>query len=124
MVLEEISFEEFQYGYLNGTILAILNLYVTVITPIKFRPSRTYGLGGDFVSRFSRLPPWRSSWILERNDFSNSESLCCTDASHQVSAQSDLWFWRRCCLKNSNMATMATILDIRNRTILRGRVNK
>ena len=28
--------------------------------------------------------------ILEWNDFSNFESLCHCDASHQVSAQSDL----------------------------------
>ena len=29
-------------------------------------------------------------------DFSNSESRCCHNASHYVSAQSNLWFWRRC----------------------------
>ena len=41
--MEEISFEEFQdshhdghLGYRNGTILAILNLCVTVMPPIKF----------------------------------------------------------------------------------------
>ena len=33
---------------------------------------------------------------IGRNDFSNSESLYRTNASHQVSAQSDLWFERRC----------------------------
>ena len=43
MVWEEMSFEEFQdghhgghLGYLNGRILAILNLCVTVMLPIKF----------------------------------------------------------------------------------------
>ena len=36
-------------------------------------------------------------------DFSNSESLCPSDASHQVSA---LWFGRRSCLKNFKMAAM------------------
>ena len=43
MVLEEMWSEEFQYGccdghlgYQNGTILAILNLYVIVIPPSKF----------------------------------------------------------------------------------------
>ena len=47
-------FEEFQYGHSGGhlgyqirKILAILNLYVTVIPPIKFRLNRTYGFGGD-----------------------------------------------------------------------------
>ena len=48
------------------------------------------------------------SWISEWNDFSNSESLCHCVASHQVLAQSDLRFGRRCRLKNFNMA----ILDI------------
>ena len=69
MVWEEMSFEEFQdgypgghLGYQNGTILAILNLCVTVI--------------------------------------------------HQVLAQSDLRFERRCHLKNFNMAAVAAILDI------------
>ena len=32
------------------------------------------------------------SWISEGRDFGNSESLCPFDASHQVSAQSDLQF--------------------------------
>ena len=34
----------------------------------------------------------RPSWIAKRNDLSNSESLCRSDASHQVLAQSDLRF--------------------------------
>ena len=42
----------------------------------------------------------------------NSESLCCSDASHQVSAQSNFRFWRRCRLKNFKMTAMAVILDI------------
>ena len=56
MVLEEFSFEEFQdghrgghLGYRNRTILAILNLGVTVMPPIKFWLNLTYGLGGDVV---------------------------------------------------------------------------
>ena len=46
------------------------------------------------------------------NDFSNSESLCHPDASHQVLAQFDLRFGRRCGLKNFKMAVMAASLDI------------
>ena len=49
-----MSFEEFQdgrrgghLGYRNGTILAILNLCVTVMSQIKFQLNRTYGSGGD-----------------------------------------------------------------------------
>ena len=37
-------------------------------------------------------PPWQPSWTLERKDFSNSESLCHCEASHQVMAQS-LMVW-------------------------------
>ena len=88
-----MSFEEFQdgrhLGYPKGTILAILNLYVAPIPPIKFRLKLTYGF-----------------WISEQNNFSNSESLCHCDASHQVLAQSNLRFGRRCRLKNFKMATM------------------
>ena len=47
-----MSIEEFQdgchahhLGYWNGMILAILNLCVTVMPPIKFQLNRTYGLG-------------------------------------------------------------------------------
>ena len=43
---------------------------------------------------------------------SNSESLCHSDVAHKVSAQSDIWFGRRCRLKNFKMATVAAILDI------------
>ena len=109
IVWEEMSFEEFQdgrhdcpLGYLNQTILAILNPYVAPMPSIKFQLNLTYGLGW----------PWWPSWTSERNDFSNSESLCYCNASHLVSAQSNLWFGK-CHLKNFKMATMATILDIR-----------
>ena len=46
---------------------------------------------------------------MERNDF---ESLCHPDASHQVSAQSDLRFGRKCDLKFFKVATMADSLDV------------
>ena len=85
-----MSFEKFQaghhLGYLNRTTLAILNLCVTVLLPIRFWLNPTYGLGGDIV-----WLPWQPSWISERNNFSNSESLCSSNASHQVLAQSDVW---------------------------------
>ena len=45
------------------------------------------------------------SWISERNYFSNSETLLCSNASHQVSAQSDVRFERRCRLKNFKMTS-------------------
>ena len=51
-------------GYRNGTILAILNLCVTVMLPIKCWLNPTYSLEGDVVSRILRWPPW----IAERNN--------------------------------------------------------
>ena len=51
-----MSFEEFEdgrrgghFGYRNGRILAILNLCVIVMLPIKFWLNPTYSLGGDVV---------------------------------------------------------------------------
>ena len=48
--------DEFQDGrhgghleYQNGRSLAILNLYVTPMSPIKFQLNLTYGLEGDVV---------------------------------------------------------------------------
>ena len=100
-----MSFEKFQdgrhLGHGNGTILVILDLCVTVMPPIKFQPNQTYGLGGDVVWKISRWPPWWPSCKSDRNNFSNSESLCHCDASHQVLAQSDLRFGRRCHLRIS-----------------------
>ena len=61
----------------------------------------------------SKMAPVAAILDIGRNDFSNSESLCHCDASHQVLAQSDLQFVRRCCLKNFKMAAMAAILDIK-----------
>ena len=51
---------------------------------------------------------------FQRSDFSNSKSLCHCDASHQVTAQSDLRFERRCRLKNFKIGH----LGYRNGTIL------
>ena len=56
--------------------------------------------------------PWQPFWISKRNDFSNSESLCRSDASHQLSAQSDLWFGRRSHLNYFKTAAVVAILDI------------
>ena len=51
-----MSFEEFQDGvhgghleYRNGKTLAILNLYVAPMPPIKFWLNPIYGLGGDVI---------------------------------------------------------------------------
>ena len=67
----------------------------------------------NFKMATTWVPSWGLAWILERNNFSNSESLCCSEASHKVSAQSDLWLGRRCCLKDFRMAAVVAILNIR-----------
>ena len=36
-------------GYQNGMILAILNLYVALMPPIKFQLTPTYSLEGDVI---------------------------------------------------------------------------
>ena len=72
-------------GYHNVMILAILNLSFLVMLPITFWLNPISNLGGDVVWRISRWLLWRPAWISERNNFSNSKSLCHCDASHQVS---------------------------------------
>ena len=94
-ILEQITNEEFQDGQSGGhfgydkMILVILKLHVTPMPPTKFWLIPTYHLGADVVWRFSSWPPWLPSWMLEQNDLSNSESLFCSNASHQVLAPSN-----------------------------------
>ena len=108
-------FEEFQDGhpgYLNGIILAILNLHAALMPSSKFWFNPTHSSGSDVVWRVSRWLPWWPSWISEQNDFSNSESPCRPNVSHQVFTQSDLVFQNRCGQKIFKMASMVAILDI------------
>ena len=63
---------------------AVLNVHVSPMPPIKFQLNLTYRLGADVVTRFSRGPSWWPSWILERNEFSNSKSPSHPNASQQV----------------------------------------
>ena len=77
-------------GCWNGTNLAVLNLHVSLMPPTKFQFIQTYRSRADVFSRFPSWPPWQPSWILERNQFSNSKSPCHPNASHQVWAQSNL----------------------------------
>ena len=97
-VWEDMSFEELQddrhgvhFGYGNRRTLAILNLYGAPMPYIKFPLNPPYGLGGVLASRW---PPWLPSLRSEQNNFSNSESVCHSDACHQV------LFGRTCRLKN------------------------
>ena len=84
-VREQMSFQDFHdghhgghLGYWNRTNLSILNLHITPRPATKFGLNRTYCSVADVVWWFSRWPPWTS----EQNDFSNSESLHCSDASN------------------------------------------
>ena len=52
-----------------------------------------------------------SSLISEWNDLSNSGSLFSLDASLLVSAQEDVWFGRRYCLKYSKTGAMVAQQD-------------
>ena len=52
--------------------------------------------------------------ILERNNFYNSKSLGRSDASHQVLAQSNLRFGRRCRLKNFRPSWISERNDFSN----------
>ena len=116
-VWEEMSFEEFQdgghLGYCNGTILAILNLYVAPMPPLKFRLNLTYGFEGDVVWRISRWPLWS-----ERNDFSNSASLCHCHASHQVFGSIRLTVWEEMSFEEYQDGRRGSHLGYRNGTIL------
>ena len=85
--------------------LAILNLNVVPMPATRFGLYLTLGSGADVVSRFSRRPHRRPSWKAIRNDLSNSEFLCRSDSSHQVSAQPSLRFGR-CRLKIIKMAAI------------------
>ena len=88
-------------GYRNGMSLAILNLCVAQMPPIKFWLNLTWFGRRCYLKNFKIATGHLSRWppaILDiwTNDFRNSESPCCHNASHKVSAQSNIWFWRRC----------------------------
>ena len=81
-------------GYQNGTTLAILNLYVTLMPPIKFRLNLTCGLEELLFEEFQDC---RHGGHLGYRNGTNLAIMIlhvATNASHQVSAQSDLRFLR------------------------------
>ena len=57
-------------GFQIGTILANLDLQVTPMLPTRFQVNWHFSSGEEAKNRFSRWPPWRPSWISDRNDFS------------------------------------------------------
>ena len=91
----------------NGTILANLNLNFALMPPTKFLFNQTY-------------MPWRPSWLLEQNDFSNSKSTFRTDApppppppSIKFWFSTTKYFGRRCHLRNYQHEEL-TLCPLRN----------
>ena len=68
-------------------ILAIFDLQVTPILPIKFRVNGPFYSGEEVQNRFSRWQLWQPSSISDRNDFSYFLSTSHLDDSYQVSNQ-------------------------------------
>ena len=115
---EQMSFQDFQAGhhgshlrYWNGTNLAILNLYVVQMPPTKFWLNPTNFFGSRRGLKIFKMATIAAILESEPNDFSNSESLFCSDASHQASALSNLRFGR-CRLNIFKMTDMTAILNI------------
>ena len=112
-VPKQMSFQDFQpghhgdnLGYWNGTNLAILNLHVTPMPPTEVGLNPTYCLGS--LVWFEDFQDGHHGELILDIKMDISMLLRCL----QVSAQSDIQFGRRCCLKIFKMADMAAILDI------------
>ena len=88
-------------------ILEILNLHVAPMPPTKFWLRPTYRLASEDIKMAAMVA------ILDIGMERFSEFLYLFDASHQVSAQTDLKFGRKTGLKNFKRA-----LGYRNGTIL------
>ena len=119
MVWDELSFEEFQdgscgghIGYRNGTVLAILNLYVTLMPPIEFWLNPTYGLVEMSFEEFQDGRHWNCDGHLGYRDGMVLAILNLYVASmpHIKFLLNLAWFGRICHLKNFKMAALAAIL--------------
>ena len=111
----KIDFQDGCHGghleFLIGTILAIFDLHVTLMLPTYFKVNKPFCSGEEVKNRFSRWPPWRPSWVPNRNDISHFWSISHPDASYQVSSQLAFGFRKRSEKKIFKMATMVAILD-------------
>ena len=109
---------KFQLNPTNGSGVDVISRFLR--WPL-LRPSSILELNNASHQVQSDLP-FGSRYVLKifsgghlgyrKNGFSHTEPLSCSNAFHQVSAQSNLQF-RRCHLKIFKMADMAAILDIR-----------
>ena len=79
----KLGFQDSRHGgHLGVTIgtglftLFTFGVQVTLMLPTKLKVNCPFGSGDEVQNRFSRWPPWRSSWISDRNDFSLFLSTC------------------------------------------------
>ena len=72
---EKIDFQDSRHGRHLGfpirSILALFDLQVTLMPPIKFRANWPFGSGEEAKHRFSRCRHGGPSWISDRNDFNS-----------------------------------------------------
>ena len=94
----KIDFQDSRHGGHLGfpirTILALFDLQVTLMPPIKFWANWPFG-SEDVKNRFSRCPHGSLLGFLIGNDFSSFWSTSHPDDSCQVSNQLDFRFRRR-----------------------------
>ena len=76
-------------GYCNKMFLAVLTLHVAQMPPTKFWLNLTYHWEQMRFFKMTTLGDHLSQ-TSDQNDFSNSESLCRSNASHQVWVHSTL----------------------------------
>ena len=96
--------------------LAVLNLHVTPMPPAKFGLNPTYHLGAGGL-KILKMATVVAILDIGTNNFSNSESLCCSDASQQVSAQSDI-VWEEMLFEDFPDSRHGSHLGYWNRMIL------
>ena len=104
---------DFQYGrygghleFLIGMIIAIFDLQVTLMLPIKVQVKWHFYSREEAKNGFSRWPLW--------NDFSYFWSTSQPDASYQVSSQLAFWFRRR----SEKLTFKMVVLDFPSKKVI------
>ena len=109
--------------YWDKMVLTILNLYDAPMPPSKFKLNLTYGSRGYAVLKKLEGSHHGGHLGYRNGTMLAIESLCRPNASHQVSAQSDVAFESRCGLKIFKMAAVAAILDIGTKPLKRFQIS-
>ena len=66
---------------------SFFHLQVTPMLSTKFRVNWPFDSGEEAKNRFSRWPPWRPSWIFDRNDlafFIYKSPRCCLPSLESI----------------------------------------